>query len=141
MIKKYNLVIIILFFCACSTSRQERNEATNYQKVAENFDKFYISFYSDTIFQNERILKPLAGEILSWSEDEIISETWDNKEIIVTPKEAFLSIYNNLVVEFEKTDTLIIERYFIPHSGFEIKRKFALRYGQWFLLCYDISNI
>lgn len=141
MLKKYKLIMLVLVISTCSLPNPNGNKTTINQEKVESFDDFYIKFYLDSSFQNERTLKPLEGIILSWVKDEIISETWDNKMIIITPKEVFRSIYTNLIVEIEKKDSLAIERYYINHSGFEIKRTFVLRHSKWYLIRYDISNI
>jgi hypothetical protein len=86
-----NILIVILFAITtgCINSHEKRNQTILSQTFSEDFTFFYSKFYSDTSFQSERILKPLKGTIKTWDDDVVKEESWDNKKVIVTPKEKF----------------------------------------------------
>jgi len=137
-----NILILLLAITAgCINSQEKSKQTALNQTVSEDFSFFYSKFYSDTSYQNERILKPLKGKIKVWDDDTVKEETWDNKKVTVTPKEKFLQIYKNLKTDLIKKDTVVIERYWIEQSGFLVEKKFTLKYGKWYLYSYDISNL
>lgn len=136
--------ILILFFAfttGCMNSQEKSNQTSLSQAVSEDFSYFYSKFYSDTSYQNERILKPLKGTIKEWDDDVVKEITWDNKKVTVTPKEKFLLVYKNLKTDLIKKDSVIIEKYWIEQSGFQVEKRFILQSGRWYLYSYDIFNL
>jgi hypothetical protein len=138
---RYILVFLLAITVGCINSQERINRAVSRQIVSEDFSFFYSRFYSDTNYQNARILKPLKGTIKSWNDDFIKEEGWDNKKVTVTAKEKFMQIYINLKTDLIKKDTIVIEKYWIEQSGFQVERKFILKSGKWYLFSYDISNL
>jgi len=40
-----------------------------------------------------------------------------------------------------KSDTLVVEKYLIPESGFEVERRFKRINNKWFLIYYNDVNL
>jgi len=127
---------LIIVFIGCANKDRAQKEKN------EDFSSFYQKFYTDTIFQDSRILKPLEGTIKSWNDEDVVrEESWINRKIRITPKEKFLESYKNLKTELLKSDSSVAEKYWIDQSGFFVRRKFILKKGKWYLFSYDISNL
>jgi len=135
------LILLLAIITGCINSQEKSNQTTLNQTASEDFSFFYSKFYSDTSYQNERILKPLKGTIKAWDDDVAKEESWDNKKVTVTPKEKFLQVYKNLKTDLIKKDTVVIEKYWIEQSGFQVEKRFILQSGKWYLFSYDISNL
>ncbi|OFX60296.1 MAG: hypothetical protein A2066_02215 [Bacteroidetes bacterium GWB2_41_8] len=135
------LLLLFVITAGCINSQEKSNQTTLSQTVSEDFSFFYSKFYSDTSYQSERTLKPLRGTIKEWDDDVVKEESWDNKKVTMAPKEKFLQIYKNLKSDLIKKDTLVIEKYWIEQSGFQVEKKFILKSGKWYLYSYDLSNL
>jgi hypothetical protein len=135
------LTILIVIMAACHSINDNNSKVISKMNISEDFDNFYSKFYIDKTFQHERILLPLKGIIKSWDNDEVKEDTWEGKEIIITPEQEFSNVYKNLKVELSKKDTVAIENFWIENSGFRIERIFILRDSKWFLYSYNISNL
>jgi hypothetical protein len=135
------LILLLAITTGCINSQEKSNQTILNQPVSEDFSFFYSKFYSDTSYQNLRILKPLKGTIKAWDDDVVKEESWDNKKITVTPKESFLQVYKNLKTDLIKKDTVAIEKYWIEQSGFQVEKRYILQSGKWYLYSYDISNL
>lgn len=135
------LILLLVITTGCNNSQEKSKQTILNQTVSEDFSSFYSKFYSNTSYQNERILKPLKGKIIEWDDDIVKEETWDNKKVTITSKEKFLQVYKNLKTDLIKKDTVVIEKYWIEQSGFLVERRFILQYGKWYLYSYDISNL
>ena len=134
-------ILFFLIIVGCSNPPGENTQPSCQEKMAEGFSLFYSKFYNDINFQHERILAPLKGTITTWDDDIIKEESWDNKEITVTPKEKFLEVYKNLKTNLIKKDNIVIEKYWIEQSGFLIEKTFILKSGKWYLYSYNISAL
>lgn len=135
------LLLLFAITAGCINSQEKSNQTTLSQTVPEDFSFFYSRFYSDTSYQSERTIKPLRGTIKGWDDDVVKEESWDNKKVTVTPKEKFLQIYKGLKSDLIKKDTVVIEKYWIEQSGFQVEKMFILKSGKWYLYSYDISNL
>ncbi len=135
------LILLLVITTGCINSQEKSKHSTLNLTVSEDFSFFYTKFYSDTSYQSKRILKPLKGTIKAWDDDVVKEESWDNKKVTITPKVKFLQVYKNLKTDLIKKDTIVIEKYWIEQSGFQIEKKFILQSGKWYLYSYDISNL
>jgi hypothetical protein len=135
------LIFLLAITTACTNSPEKSKHETLSQSVSEDFSSFYLKFYNDTSYQNERILKPLKGKIKAWDDEIVKEESWDNKKVTITPKEIFLQVYKNLKTDIVKKDTVVIEKYWIEQSGFYVEKRFVLRSSKWYLFSYDITNL
>lgn len=147
MKKKFMIPIMLcLIIISCNNKKnfifEDLNNKNSNIQAAEDFNLFYTKFYIDTIFQKQRILKPLKGTIKSIDEDDkLIEESWLKNKITITAKEEFKKVYKNLKTDLIKSDTLIIEKYWIEQSGFSVEKKYILNSGKWFLYSYNITNL
>jgi len=135
------LLLLFVITSGCINSQEQSKQTSLNQTVPEYFSYFYSKFYSDTSYQNERILKPLKGIIKAWDDDVVKEESWDNKKVTITSKEKFLQVYKNLKTDLIKKDSVVIEKYWIEQSGFLVEKRFILKSGKWYLYSYDISNL
>ena len=136
---KFVQIAFLALIVGCGNSQAPRNSVA--EEPTEEFESFYTRFYSDTSFQNSRIILPLEGTIRSWEGDGIIEDTWAKQKISITDKGVYMNQYQNLKVEIKKVNSSYIERYWLENSGFFIEREFVIREGKWCLSRYDISNI
>ena len=130
--------------------RKKKIEQHLRQVETENFDQFQSKFYSDSIFQLSRIDFPLEG----YNSDDISDIPSDfaeqmgieiaNDDDYHWDKEDWLLIQDldDNVIERSilRTDSLIIENFIIPNSGFEIIREFKLKEDKWYLVYYFYRN-
>jgi len=136
---KYMQIVILVFCFGCGNSQQP-NISTPLETI-EDFESFYKRFYSDSAFQQSRIILPLEGIVKSWDGDSIVEESWSDRDIVVSSKSVFLEHYRNLKVEIERVDSTYFEKYWLENSGFLIERIFVLKHCEWYLASYNISNI
>lgn len=100
----------------------------------EDFHQFYLQFHSDSVFQMERIQFPLEGGI--YDDDKV--QRWSKKNWQLIKYTVFEVDTSQFKVLFDKTDTLVNERIYIPNSGFDFHCKYKLINGKWFLVfCLD----
>ena len=52
-----------------------------------------------------------------------------------------ISDSNELQYSFSKSDRLVIEKFWLPESGFGVERRFKRIVNQWFLVYYDDVNL
>ena len=145
------VVAFILFTLNSCNQKSKINTNTLIDKKEkgvkeENFDTFSESFYSDSLFQINRIIFPLASDI----GDSHSNDSEDSK-IHVLKKENWIMLKNNFFKgndsifsingevykrRIHRTNILIIESIYIEDSGFMTTMKFSLRNGKWFLSDY-----
>ncbi len=111
-----------------SLKKGQRNNTT------EDFNRFYIQFHADSLFQLERIKFPLEGG----SYDGEKERKWNKKRWQLLKYTVYEVDTSEFAVEFNKGDSLVFERIYIPNSGFDFQCRYKLIKGQWFLVyCLD----
>ena len=122
-------VLIISFVVACHSQRKSLSSVSN-----ENFDEFYLKFHNDSLFQLQRIIFPLEGGKYDYdSEEAWTPKNWQIKK--VTVHQVDLQEYS---IEFDRSDTLVFERIYLPNSGFDFQCRYRLMNGKWYLFyCID----
>lgn len=136
--------IFLLTSCFGNTSNDKGGLKSNNSEAVENFDEFISKFYSDTSFQKSRITTPLKGEKKFWddNEDVIVTTNWEEKEIpSVTSFDKIHEIKNKTIQDFVKEESKVIEKIYIPNSGFYMNRTFEIQNNKWYLVRYDISDV
>ena len=145
---KVVLLFILIHFSQCNQQpktliRKTSNE--DLKTTIESFPDFYNRFHTDSVFQLNRISFPLPGfnsEVhfsnlenasIQIIDGEKVNYYW-SKENWITHKP--IELTSNIRSEQEKSDSMIIERIYIPDSEFEIKRIFKLLRSNWFLVYY-----
>jgi hypothetical protein len=143
IIKKYRFFLFILycsFFASCNQTAKEdgNNQLKDPIVDSEDFDVFNIRFYSDSIFQYSRIIFPLEGQFIGGFEKH--NWTKDNWIILKNPV-VEKSDSNEYQHSFSKSDSLVIEKFWLPESGFKVERRFKRIDNLWFLVYYSDVNL
>jgi hypothetical protein len=139
MLRSYSILIVSIILASCN----QLNSGAKKPVVKEDFKSFANEFYSDSIFQQNRIASPLQGEILEWDNmaDTVIISNWMGRESIVSDYTSILDSYGNAQREYKETQDSIVEKIYIENSGFLLERTFKLLNGEWYLVRYNISNL
>lgn len=135
----YFISILILFsLLICCIQQQEKARVTTNNNVvvkqeqkteAEDFEVFYRNFLTDDSFQMSRIHFPLEGYNYEGGE----KTRWDKSNWQLQK----ISIYdidtNEYKKEILKTDSAVYTRIYKDDSDIDIRNKFELIEGKWFL--------
>ncbi|CAM3431930.1 hypothetical protein [Flavobacterium chungbukense] len=145
--KTFTLAAFCIFFLSCNKNKVEESNLDSQTKnsfeskkteTAENFEEFNKKFHSDSIFQVSRVDFPIEGKHVSGFEQyNWTRKNWEFLAIPVAEKTEIGEYEHSLI----KTDSLIIERFWIPDSGFEVERQFKLINNKWFLISYNDINL
>ena len=152
------ITISILFFCSChNRSVRENNQSQIVKEKVEEFDTFIIKFYSDSIFQVNRIVFPLESDKKMKKEyDEALRESkevknensnyfphnkenwWRLKQKYFKGKDTICSIggvnYKRII---KATSQSVEEKILLSDSEqVMIIIKFRLIHNKWFLIDY-----
>ena len=134
---------IILLSCAVNNKQGKVPAAvvskTNPNRdTTETFAIFNEHFHSDSAFQLSRIAFPIGGH---YAEGES-SRSWrvGNWELLKEPVRETVNT-NEYKHDLQKTDTTVIEKYWIENSGFKTERRFRKIGGKWYLTYYDDINL
>ena len=104
---------------------------------AEDFDKFYDRFHTDSAFQLSRVKFPLKGGEVGL--DKTTPYTRQNWQMMRT------RIYDvdksQYKVEYTKTETTFKQRVWVEGSGFSTECRFELIDGLWFLVYVKDENL
>jgi hypothetical protein len=116
----------------------EKNSVKEEKIVSENFEEFNNKFHSDSDFQLSRIKFPLKGELTTSDGISIwTKKNWSFITVRVSEKQKDKEFKYNL----KKSDSIVIEKYWIENTGFSIERKFELIDNNWFLVYYNELNV
>ncbi|AUD03535.1 hypothetical protein [Spirosoma pollinicola] len=147
-------ILLCLFLASCG-ARNEKKEwnSKQPQNEIENFDTFYRRFYADSLFQANRVIFPLEGynqNLHELGEDGPKEDTIPKVYYTQRSELGFLnppplkdSIYEDVLykVGLKKTDTLVVEKFWIDESGSMIEKHFKPIQGKWHLVYfYYIDN-
>ena len=125
---------------SCNRNREKLNnyEIKNTANEIESFDEFNMRFHTDSIFQLARINFPIGGKSIDGHEKhDWTLKNWQMLKNFVVEKSSNKEYKHSL----SKTDTLIVEKYWIPESGFQVERKFKRINNKWFLIFYNDVNL
>jgi len=140
----FAFLIIITLAISCNRTNSNKGTVDNETERVESFDEFIVNFYSDTVFQQSRIKKPLTGEILEWhaTEDSVIKSNWTDRDLpFVTDFSVLKESFKNAKQIFVENKESKIEKILVNNSGFSIEREYELKNGKWYLIRYDISYL
>lgn len=106
--------------------------------TAETFDAFNNRFHKDSAFQLSRIVFPIGGRYADGEN----SHEWTsiNWELLKEPVKELVDT-TEYKHSLHKTNTSVIEKYWIENSGFKIERHFEKIGGKWVLTYYDDLEI
>jgi hypothetical protein len=120
---------MLIFVLACHPVKKGNRIGSG-----EDFDSFYVRFHTDSLFQIERVKFPLEGAIY----DNDKEKKWSKKDWQQIKYTVYEVDTGQFKVEFNKTDSLVSERIYIPNSGFDFQCRYRLIKGKWFLVyCLD----
>jgi hypothetical protein len=144
--RPYKLLPILAFvFFSCAENEKQGNstnvDATNksvFTDTTESFETFNERFHRDSVFQLSRIAFPIGGH---FAEGENSHEwTAGNWELLKEPVRETINA-KEYEHNLQKTDTTVIEKYWIENSGFKVERRFKKIGSKWFLTYYDDINL
>ncbi|HAF27933.1 MAG TPA: hypothetical protein DCG75_02695 [Bacteroidales bacterium] len=128
-----NYILVIVFISvSCKTSGDEKQESN------ESFSEFRAEFYSDTIFQKNRVLFPVPG---------INTDRMEyNDTIYYWQKEKWLFLMDMSKIEGMKivegsTDTTIYEKMHRENSNFDVNVYYKLIDKKWYLVRLEVYNM
>ncbi|MDA6072342.1 hypothetical protein NJT12_22190 [Flavobacterium sp. AC] len=133
-------IVAFLILISCQHKKQESLSESKKTTIVkgENFDVFNSQFHSDSVFQISRVDFPIDGiSVSGFDRHNWTKENWKFINVPVSEKNEIQNYEHSLV----KSDTLIIERFWIPDSGFEVERQFKLIKNKWFLVYYNDINL
>jgi len=135
----YLFCLILLYGCSCPKSKGDENSMLS-ENTEEQFPIFINRFYSDSIFQKSRIVRPLKGGMMN-SENGF--EEWEkNIKSVPSTKDLSESFPEfNLKSELINQDTMFIEKVWQDNSGFHVEKYFIIRDGKWYLIKMDFVYI
>ena len=145
----YILVCCVAIAGCKSTSKTQTTPETNGKTSAteaaapkksakaEDFDKFYDRFHTDSAFQLSRVKFPLKGGEVGL--EKTTPYTRQNWQMMRT------RIYDidksQYKVEYNKTETTFTQRVWVEGSGFSTECRFELIGSQWFLVYVKDENL
>ncbi len=130
-------IIYVALSCNGESKKNIIPETTKYQKL-ESFGEFNSKFHSDSIFQISRIKFPIGGKYVDDVENKNWTpKNWNFQRTEVSEKNEYKDFEHSL----SKSDTLIVEKFWLKNSGFKAERKFRRINGKWFLIFYNEVNL
>lgn len=148
--------MLIVITTACSPKKNDISKEGNVQKSfsreykVENFDIFCESFYSDSLFQMNRIIFPESSSTVDSSSNyfdesvfpEFCKENWIIlKNNIFRDKDSIINVDGRVYKKrITKTKKSVIESIYIENSGCFTTLKFNLIKNKWYLTDYIVSN-
>lgn len=144
------LIILAFLFAltfaviACSSKKDQRGAMQSQKKsriakdTLEKFQTFNIQFHNDYAFQVSRVAFPIGGKYVDGeSQHKWTKQNWRLQKNPVgcdidTTKYKYL---------LTKTDTSVIEKFWINQSGFTIERRFKLKNNKWYLTYFNDVNL
>ena len=119
MRKTISLLILATLICCNKKIKVEK----------ESFSDFDKRFHSDSIFQMSKIHFPPYGKFIDgFTKKKWSSENWEMMKTPLSEKESEIDFKEKTIV----TDSLVIEKIWIQHSGFKYERHFKNINGKWF---------
>lgn len=134
-------IVVFLILISCQDKKGEPSTLDSKKTLItkrENFDRFNIRFHSDSVFQISRVDFPIDGiSVSGFERHNWKKENWKFITVPVSEKNEVENYEHSLI----KNDTLVIEKFWIPDSGFEVERQFKLIKNKWFLVYYNDINL
>lgn len=139
----FRMIIIVLILASCQNKKDESFHLKPESKKetitnTESFDQFNARFHSDSVFQLSRVDFPIEGiSVSGFEKHNWTKQNWQFLSVPVAEKTEIGDYEHSLM----KTDTLVIEKFWIPGSSFEVERQFKLINNTWFLVYYNDINL
>ncbi len=137
MVLLAGLNALMINSCISSKKDSKDNQSSeNARATGEDFDDFYFRFHTDSLFQIKRVIFPLKGHETDNTTEESEDFHVPNEGINDWTMMHLPVLDSDLILETEKTDTLVKERIYIEASSFEIIRVFKRIDKIWYLDYY-----
>ncbi len=131
-----NYVILICLILLASSCRVKKDGGI-FGAKQENFDEFNARFHKDLAFQLERIAFPIGGKSIDGAKQhDWNAKNWKMLKTPVLEKSEMKEYKHSL----QKTDDLVVEKYWIDNSEFKVERQFKRIKRKWFLTYYNDVN-
>ena len=106
--------------------------------TTETFATFNERFHRDSAFQISRIAFPIGGHYAEAEHSHAwTAKNWELLKEPVSETPDTTEYRHNI----QKSDTTVIEKYWLENSGFKTERHFKKIDGKWFLTYYDDINM
>lgn len=143
LISYFLFVFLILMTTACKQKVKKHPLVTGIKEQAEtpaDFQKFYISFHTDSTYQMDHILFPLEGIPAAVTDGQDPADfKWEKEDWKLHSLDHFDA--DTYTIRRDVIDSSVITEYIQDKaSGFGIKRRFAKFDNRWFLIYYSAMN-
>lgn len=130
-------ILAILAFSACKPSVKQSDKKGAADTAAEDFDRFYDRFHTDSLFQFSRLKFPLEGSLdTGETEEHWTKENWSMLKTRIYDVDT-----TKYRVSYRKFKNSFIEKVWIEDTGFRFECRFELIDNQWFLVyAYEANN-
>jgi|SRR5215467_3947331 len=135
---------LLLIISSCSSKKGQKSasksqgKTRNKKDTMERFQTFNVKFHNDSSFQISRVAFPIGGKFV----DGTTQHGWSkqNWKMLKNPVG-----YNIDTTQYKyllnKTDSSVVEKFWINQSGFNIERRFKLKNNKWYLTFFNDVNL
>lgn len=106
--------------------------------MAEDFDRFYTKFHTDSNFQMQRINFPVKGFRINNQGEKI---EWDKNNWLMHRMKITDVDTSEFKIEVVEKGNIRREILYIPGSGFRTERVFEQKNGKWYLVYFTDENL
>lgn len=138
----YLLLVLFIMTLSCRVFREKNKAAApatvTTKETVESFDNFNAQFHSDSSFQLSRIAFPIGGQFVDGSKHyKWTAKNWKLMKQPVSAKVNTTEYKHSLT----RTESLVVEKFWIENSGFMIERRFERKDGKWYLTYFENVNL
>ena len=110
------------------------------KSLPADFESFYNTFHSDSLFQIDHINFPLDGATKAKGNniDMMIPVKWEKADWIM--HKPFNDHNNTFVRKFYMIGPVVVEKISDQNQFFSMERRFNKFDNEWFLIYYAVSN-
>lgn len=157
--KQKTFILFFLFFVGCTNfnrtncnkgSQSYCQSSDSIASEIEIFSDFIEKFHSDTLFQQHRLSETVTGYnsdndtfLENDGNDYVIDYPWDVQELLIylqwINEDKTKSEYKTSIISV--SDSIIIEKIYIPQSSNFYDLKFSILKGKWFLINLIVNNM
>ncbi len=124
------LVIMVLVTHTCCKTTIDASSDRAARIVAEDFDRFYQRFHTDSVFQISRIRYPLGG----YHADGFEETKWVKGSTPLMRTMIYDVDTTVYKVSYKKSDAEFIQKVWLENSGFSSESRFKLIKNRWYLV-------
>ena len=145
------LIVFLILISSCKSTKNTTEKSnklvkeesskpskpTKISSKAEDFDRFYDKFHSDSVFQKSRIKFPLQGQEFNGNE----KTKWTKENFGLLKVKIYDIDTTEYKVDYKKTRDEFTQKAWIDGSGYSSEYKFKLIDNKWFLVSVIELNI